>query len=55
MSSYVKYEHDLFIKRISCVDPNMTRIHLASTHHLFINKLVVSSSWVVLDFATLYS
>ena len=45
-------EHDPFIKRVSCVDPNMTRTHLASTHDLFINGLVVSGSQVVSDFAT---
>ena len=52
MSSHVKHEHDLFIKRVSCVNPNITRIRLASTHNLFINELVVSGSWVVLDFGT---
>ena len=45
-------EHDPFIKRVSCVDPNITRTYLASTHDLFINELVVSGSRVVLDFAT---
>ena len=45
-------EHDPFIKRVSRVDPNMTRIHLASTHDLFINRLVVSDSWVVSVIAT---
>ena len=37
-------EHDPFIKRVSRVNPNMTRTHLASTHDLFINRLVVSGS-----------
>ena len=45
-------EHDPFIKRVSRVNPNMTRTHLASTHDLFINGLVVSGSRVVSDFAT---
>ena len=45
-------EHDPFIKRISRVNPNMTRTHLALTHDLFINGLVVSGLRVVSDFAT---
>ena len=45
-------EHDPFIKRVSRVDPNMTRTHLASTHDLFINGLIMSGSRVVSDFAT---
>ena len=45
-------EHDPFIKRVSRVNPNMTRTHLASTYDLFINGLVVSGSRVVSDFAT---
>ena len=49
---HAKHEPDPFIKQVSCVNPNMTRIHLASTHDLFINGLVVSSSRVVSDFAT---
>ena len=51
-SSHVEYEHDSFIKQVSYVNLNTTRTHLVSIHDLFINELVVSSSWVVLDFAT---
>ena len=51
-SSHVEYEHDSFIKQVSYVNLNTTRTYLVSTHDLFINELVVSSSWVVLDFAT---
>ena len=51
-SSHVEYEHDLFIKWVSHVDPNMTRTRLISTHDLFINRLVMSSSRIVSDFAT---
>ena len=51
LSSYVEYEHDSFIKEVSCVNPNTIQTRLASTHDLFINGLVVSSSWVVSDFA----
>ena len=43
-------EHDPFIKWVSCVDLNMTRTHLASTHDLFINGLVMLNSWVMSDF-----
>ena len=50
--SKIKIQLQSFIKWISCVDPNMTRIHLASTHDLFINRLIVSSSLVISDFAT---
>ena len=46
----LKHEHDLFIKWVSYVNLNMTQIHLASTHDLFINRLVVSGSRVLLDF-----
>ena len=52
INSYVEHEHDLFIKWISHVDLNITWTHLASTHDLFINGLVVSRSQVVSDFAT---
>ena len=52
MRLHVEHEHDPFIKRVSCVDPNMTQTHLASTYDLFINGLVMSSSRVVSDFAT---
>ena len=52
MGSHVEHEHDLFIKQVSHVNPNMTRTCLASTHDLFINVLVVSDLRVVLDFAT---
>ena len=45
-------EHDPFIKRVTRVDPNMTWTHLTSTHDLFINRLVVSGSRVVSNFAT---
>lgn len=44
MDSHVEYEYDLLIKRISRVDLNMTRIHLASTYDIFINRVVVLSS-----------
>ena len=44
MDSYDEHKHDQFIKQVSLIDPNMTRICLASTHNLFINGLVVSSS-----------
>ena len=52
MGLHVKHEHDLFIKQVSHVNPNMTRTCLASTYDLFINVLVVSGLRVVLDFAT---
>ena len=52
MGSHVKYIHDSFVKWVSCVNPNMTQTHLASTHDLFINGLVVSGSQVVSNFAT---
>ena len=51
MGLYVEHEHNSFIKRVSHVDPNMTRTHLASTHNLFINGLVVLGSRIVSDFA----
>ena len=40
--SHIEHEHNPFIKQVSSVDPNMTRTCLASTHNLFINRLVVS-------------
>ena len=49
---HVEYEHNPFIKWDSRVDSNMNRTHLASTYGLFINGLVVSSPWVVSNFAT---
>ena len=49
---HVEYEHNLFIKQVSRVNPNMTQTHLALTHDLFINRLIVSGSQVVLDFST---
>ena len=49
---YVEYEYNLFMKQVSRVNPNMTQTRLALTHDLFINKLVVSGSQVVLDFST---
>ena len=52
MASHVKHEHVLVIKRVSCVDPNITQTHLASIHDLFINRLAVSGSPVILDFVT---
>ena len=52
MGSHVEHEHDPFIKRVSRVDPNMTQIHLASTHDLFINRLVMLGSRVVSNFVT---
>ena len=42
IGSHVEHEHDLFIKRVSRVNPEMTRTHLTSAHDLFINGLVVS-------------
>ena len=42
--SHVEHEHGPFIKRVNNVNPNITRICLASTHNLFINGLVMSSS-----------
>ena len=50
--SYAKHEPDSLIKRVNCVNLNMIRTRLASTHDLFINGLVVLSSWVVSDFTT---
>ena len=50
-SSHLEYEHGSFIKQVNYVNLNTTWTHLASIHDLFINGLVVSSSWVVLDFA----
>ena len=52
MSLHVEHEPDLFIKQISCVNMNMTQARLALTHDLFKNKLIVSGSRVVSDFAT---
>ena len=52
MGSHDEHKHDPFSKRVSRVDPNMTRIRLASTHDLFINGLVVSGSQIVSDCAT---
>ena len=49
---YVEYEHNLFIKQVSRVNPNMTQTRLVLTHDLFRNRLVVSGSQVVLDFST---
>ena len=46
MGLHVEHEHDPFIKRVSCVNPNMIRTCLASTYDLFINELVMSGSWV---------
>ena len=51
--SPVEHEHDSFIKRVSRVNPKMTRTRLASTHDLFINGLVVSGLQIVSNFATL--
>ena len=50
--SHVEYEHKSFIKRASCVNSNMIRTCLGSTHDLFINELVVLGLRVVLDFVT---
>ena len=52
MGSHIKHEHDPFINQVSCVDSNMTRTRLVSTHDLFINGLVMLGSWVVSDFVT---
>ena len=52
MGSHIGHEHDPFIKWVSCINPNMTQTRLASTHDLFINKLVLSSLRIMLDFAT---
>lgn len=49
--SHVEYEWNLFIKWVNRVDLSMTLTRLASSHYLFINELIVSSSRVVLDFA----
>ena len=50
MSSHVKHEYNMFIKQVSRINLNMTQICLASTHSLFINKLIMLGSWVVSDF-----
>ena len=50
--SHVKYEYDPFIKPVSRVNPNMTRTHLALTHDLFINELIVPGLQFVSNFAT---
>ena len=47
--SHVEHESDPFIKRINRVNPNMTWTHLASTHDLFINRLVMLDLLVALD------
>ena len=52
MDSHVEHKLNSFIKWVSRVNLNMTQIHLTSTHNLFINRLIVSNSWAVLDFAT---
>ena len=52
MGSHVEHEHDVFIKQVSRVSPNMIQTHLASTHDPFINGLVVSYLQVVSDFDT---
>ena len=52
MGSHVEDEHGPFIKQVNHVNPNMTQTHLASTHDLFINRLVVSCLRVVSDFDT---
>lgn len=49
---HVEYEHNLFIKQVNRVNPNMTQTRLALTYDLFINRLVVSGLQVVLDFST---
>ena len=50
IGSYVEHEYDLFIKRVSHVNMNITWTHLVSTHDLFINRLVISNSQVVSNF-----
>ena len=50
--SHVEYKHNLFIKRVSRVNPNMTLTRLASTYYMFINELVILGSLVMLDFST---
>ena len=50
--SHVEHEHNPFIKRVSHVNPNMTRTHLILTHDLFVNGLFVSGSRVVSDLTT---
>ena len=52
MGLHVEHDHDPFIKRVNRVNPNMTKTCLASTYDLFINRLVVSSSRIVSNFAT---
>jgi len=44
MGLHVEHEHNLFIKRVSRVNLNMTRTHLSSTHDLFINELIMLDS-----------
>ena len=51
--SHVEHKHNPFIKRVSCVDSNMTWTYLASIHDLFINELVVSGLRIVSNFTTL--
>ena len=51
-SSHIEHEHDSFIKRVNRVNPNMTQTSLASTHNLFINRLVMSNSRVMSNFST---
>ena len=52
MGLHAEHEPDPFIKWVRCVNPNMIRTHLTSTHDLFINELVVSGLQIVLDFVT---
>ena len=52
MSSHVKHEYNMFIKQVSRINLNMTQICLASTHNLFINRLIMSGLRVVLDLTT---
>ena len=47
IGSYAEHEYDLFIKRVSHVNTNITWTHLVSTHDLFINRLVMFASQVV--------
>ena len=50
--SRVQHKHDPFIKRVNRGDPHMTRTYLASTHDLFINRLVVLDLQVMSNLAT---
>ena len=50
MGSHIECEYNSFIKRVNHVNPYMIQTRLASTHNLFINRLVVLGLWVVSNF-----